>query len=493
MIVPSISSLKTLILFMLPALTLVIFPLHDAFSFVDNQNASLVLGQPDFTSNLIPMRPDPDCMSIPSLNCHPDEPVLPNVLYRPTYIVFDSHGNLWVSDTGNNRVLEFVPPFHDGQNASMVLGQPDLKSELNWPPARGPVIPPYGISYHMTNNVTPLDTVFHKEAAESSVPKLISENITKSVTYTATPNAFNSPNGITFDSQGNLWVVDSDNNRILEFRPPFTNYMNASLVIGQDDFDGSWSKGDKNGFFNPLAVTFDSRGNLWVADCFMTRVLEFESPFHNGMNASLVIGQPDFTSYSPSTSPTGMFQPYSLEFDRLGNLWVVDGANIRVLEYSPPFYDGMPAALVIGQTNFTVHEKGIGPNRFFIPVSLSFDKQGGLWIFDENNRVLDFEPPFHNGMNASIVIGQMDFTRSNSGLTQNQLGRGPDYVTFDNDGNLWVSENGNNRILEFSAKVTTVPEFPFAIPVLLIGVTSLIVFYKTKIRIYTSISQLTRT
>lgn len=479
MAVPSLSILKTLFLLMLPAIALVIFPLHEAFSFVDNQNASLVLGQPDFTSNLIPIRPNPDCMAIPPVNCYPSETVLPNVLYRPSYLDFDNQGNLWVSDNGNNRVLEFVRPFHDGQNASLVLGQPDLKSEVNWPLARM-VIPPYGVSYNMQDHATSLDAIFHIVAPLT--PYLTSENIADSARYTATQNAFNSPNGMAFDNKGDLWVADSGNNRMLEFRPPFADYMNASLVIGQPDFGGSWSNVSQNGFFNPLSVAFDSKGNMWVADCFSTRVLAFMQPFHNGMNASLVIGQPDFTSYSPSSDTRSMFQPNSLGLDRSDNLWVVDTSNNRVLEYDPPFFDGMPAALVIGQSDFTGHGEGIGPNSFFLPVSLSFDKQGDLWIYDENNRVLDFKPPFHNGMNASIVIGQKNFTSNDFGLSQNRIGRGPDYITFDNNDNLWVSENGNNRILEFSAKVTDVPEFPFAIPVLLVSITSLIVFYRMKFR-----------
>ena len=39
--------------------------------------------------------------------------------------------------------------------------------------------------------------------------------------------------------------------------------------------------------------------------------------------------------------------------DSSGNLWVVDSGSNRVLEYVPPFSDGMAATLAIGQANFT--------------------------------------------------------------------------------------------------------------------------------------------
>ncbi len=66
-----------------------------------------------------------------------------------------------------------------------------------------------------------------------------------------------------------------------------------------------------------------------------------------------------------------------------------------------------------------------------------------------NNRVLEFVAPLFTGMAASLVIGQSSFTSSGSATTQSGL-HNPEGLAFDSSGNLWVAENSNNRVLEFT-------------------------------------------
>jgi DNA-binding beta-propeller fold protein YncE len=73
--------------------------------------------------------------------------------------------------------------------------------------------------------------------------------------------------------------------------------------------------------------------------------------------------------------------------------------------------------------------------------------------------VLEFKSPFSNGMDASLVIGQKDFSAGTSMTTQDGFSY-PYHLGFDSSGNLWVPDSINNRVLEFSS--TAVPEFPTA-------------------------------
>jgi DNA-binding transcriptional ArsR family regulator len=70
--------------------------------------------------------------------------------------------------------------------------------------------------------------------------------------------------------------------------------------------------------------------------------------FADGQSASLVLGQEDFTSYAASSSQSGVQAPTQVLFDSSGNLWVVDSANYRILEFRPPFSGGMSASVTIG-------------------------------------------------------------------------------------------------------------------------------------------------
>ncbi len=368
-----------------------------AHAFTNGQSASLVIGQKDFISNT-------GATSQSGLNL-------------PIRVVFDSSGNMWVSEEGNNRLLEFKPPFSTDMPASLVIGQPNFTSGT-------PALTQSGFfSLNMGGGL-----------------------------------------GFGFDSSDNLWVADFGNNRVLEFKTPFSTGMAASLVIGQKNFTAGNAGGSKDGLLEPSAVAFDHSDNLWVLDQSNNRVLEFQPPFSNGMSASMVIGQANFETFSSSTTQNGLSGGIGsdLTIDSSGNIWVGDSGNNRVLEFKPPFSNGMNAFLVIGQMNFATGNAPVASGSSFgqCCATVTFDLTGNLWVGDlTDNRLLEFQPPFSNGMSASLVIGQKNFTTSTPSTTQDGLSD-PAHLGFDRSGNLWVPDVLNNRVLEFSA--TPVPEFPTA-------------------------------
>ena len=108
-------------------------------------------------------------------------------------------------------------------------------------------------------------------------------------------SALDSPSGSVFDSQGNLWVADTQNNRVLEFQSPLTTNEAASVIIGQvsqGPGPGHHDDDQSNSTLNsPSGVAFDSQGNLWGADTQNNRVLEFQSPLTTNEAASVILGQ----------------------------------------------------------------------------------------------------------------------------------------------------------------------------------------------------------
>jgi DNA-binding beta-propeller fold protein YncE len=88
--------------------------------------------------------------------------------------------------------------------------------------------------------------------------------------------------------------------------------------------------------------------------------------------------------------------PRSLAFDSSGNLWVADDSNNRVLRYpyspSPPhFINSKAADLVLGQSSFTTNTAGSGPSGLTQPEGVGFDLSGNVWVVDQgNNRVLSY-------------------------------------------------------------------------------------------------------
>src|SRR5574340_94304 len=229
-----------------------------------------------------------------------------------------------------------------------------------------------------------------------------------------------------------LYVADTGNNRVLAWRnaAQFASGAPADLIIGQKDKYSTFALGPGTtfsvGLYSPTGLAV-REGNLFVMDSGNNRILRFPTPFsQTDQFPDLVIGQPNFTSRQPNqgnAQPTertlylagasSMFRT-AMAFDNSGYLWVVDPGNNRVLRFKPSLSENGPAAdLVIGQADFVSVAQAMQANvtsqqvkdRLQVPAGLAFDSAGRLWISDGLNRVLVFAPPFFSGMLARRVMG----------------------------------------------------------------------------------------
>lgn len=191
------------------------------------------------------------------------------------------------------------------------------------------------------------------------------------------PSQFNHPRGVAVGPDGNVYVVDSDNNRVQVFDAN-GNYLrgwgsncNLSSGLGCTDAQG------RGQFQEPWGITVAADGRVYVADTWNHRVQVFDA---DGTFLTMwgTYGQSDSDS-------TLLYGPRDIAIDTSGHVLLTDTGNKRVMVYD--------------QDGRFVHQLGgggSGPGQFEEPVGIGVDGQGNIYVADTwNQRIQVFDPDYN--------------------------------------------------------------------------------------------------
>jgi streptogramin lyase len=208
------------------------------------------------------------------------------------------------------------------------------------------------------------------------------------------------PGGIARDEGGNLWVVDTNNNRVEKF-----------------DASGEWQKVGGTGsvgaglLSNPDAVAIDAKGDVWVCDKGNSRIVEFD-----GEGKPLkVVG-----------IPAGLREPEGMTLDPKGDVWVSDTYNHRLVEFDP-------------EGN---NPKVVGSGQIGEPEGITADPQGNVWVADWSLHAIE-------EFNEKGELIRKFLTPHEEGKPS----RYPFALVRDSDGHVWEAGLGgayNERVEKFS-------------------------------------------
>ncbi len=429
-------------------------------------------------------------------------------LLRPMGIVLAGE-DVWVADTGNHRLLRF-PPAATPSRADLVFGQKDftagtpngnspalpLPSAASlWSPAQlisGPhqellvadsgnhrvlAIPLLGGRYAAA------ERVLGQDRFGSNGMNLVEGREASTLGFLRTPASLMAVSGgIAVDTTSappHVYVADTANHRVLGWRDvrALREGLRADLVVGQPDLESAVSNfgaaapeprpASATNFTRPSGLALDASGHLYVADTGNSRVLRFPRPFDQSagaIRADLVIGQPSLAG-SPVDGAAAylLSQPTGIAVHReRGDLAVADTMNHRVLYFAAPLATGMAATRVFGQTSFTEAARGLSSAAMSWPTGVAFDSQDNIYVSDTgNSRILVFGPlrdlPLAGAAalaTGAAPIGQPDFVSSLGATANNRLRNLTGIWVNWADGDIWVADTANHRVLRFPPLAT---------------------------------------
>ena len=405
-------------------------------------------------------------------------------LNHPTALAVDSSGNLYIADSGNNRIRRVntlgtistvagtgnvgTPTGPDGDGAAATAAQ------LN---------APNGIAIDAAGNLYIGDSGDNRIRQVNTIGNITTVAGSGNAGFTNGPPTsadLNSPDGLRVDSSGNIYFADQNNGAVREL-------INATLLTlagtGAQGYNGDNQQAISAELNNPKDVQIDAAGNIYIADFTNNRVRQV-----NVFGTILTLagnGTPGFTGDNGAASNAELSGPSGLALDHAGNLYIADTANNRVRKVNtgPLNFGFVNVGSNTTQTaTLQINTEGLSINS--VTTSGDFSIQSNTCNSGGCTTVVKFAPTQPGPRSAPLVA-----TDSNSnvysfglqgtgggssaaftpGLINSYAGIGaeaggsfsgdgglatsaellmPDSARMDGAGNLYIADTGNNVIRE---------------------------------------------
>ncbi len=289
---------------------------------------------------------------------------------NPGCLAVDAQGNIYISDTFNNRIRKMGP---DG-TVTTIAGN-GTAGYQDGPSGSAEFYAPAGLTLDVSGNIYVADfgnNVIRKISADGTTVSTFAGNGFAAFVDGAAAKvaAFNGPAGVAFDSKGSLFVVDQNDNVVRKISKASVSLVAGSLRPGYINATVDSVKGVWGYFRHPCAIAIDANDNLYIADRGNSAIREITPA---GV-ITTIAGGPG------QTALVGL--PSGLCIDKLGNIYLTDETG-QVIELTAArtLYD------LAGSANVAGFADGTGTAaQFNQPQGIGIDANGNIYVADNNNN-----------------------------------------------------------------------------------------------------------
>ena len=359
--------------------------------------------------------------------------------YFPRGIAIDGLGNLFVADTDNNRIRKITVVGTNwvvttiAGSGSIFQGNcddcPPSGGYVDGPGTAAQFDLPMGIAVDANANVYVADKV-------NSVIRKISpaQGGGWNVSTLPTTAQFEYPESLAMDSSTNFYVADTDHSEIWKLVPNGATWT-GSVLAGSATFGTNDGTGSAAKFFEPVGIAVAPGGIVFVSDSVSETIRKITS---SGVVTTFA-GSPFMSGSADGTGGAARFSGVAgLVVNSSSAVFVADNEQIRTITSAGVVRTFVGLDVTSGSADGTGSAA-----QFDYPTSLVTDTNGNIYVADAGNDTIRF---ITSAGVVNTMAGSAGSNGTNDGTGTTARFYGPEGLTINAGGTLYVADTGNNTI-----------------------------------------------
>ena len=369
-------------------------------------------------------------------------------LNYPHGIAVDQAGNLYIADSGNNRIRKVTAATGiittiAGTNSSGYDGDGPDATVLR-------ISGPAGIAVDTAGNVYFSDT--NNQRIRKITPAGALVTVAGDGTQgfggdggNALSASFHTPNDIAMDAGGNLYIADYWNHRIRRIDAASRN-IDTVAGDGTPGFTGDGGPAISARFNGPMGLAVDAEGNLYFGDYYNARMRKITMA-SGAVTTVAGNGTATFAGDGGSATAASLSQPYGVTVDNAGDLLISDAGNLRIRRVVAGIISTFAGN---GQAVYTGDGGNALAASLYNPRKVALDATGNLYIADTYHQRIRKVDAATKIISTVAGTGTAGASGDGGPATAADLSY-PEGLAIDAVGNLHISDASNGRIRKIAA------------------------------------------